>query len=348
MKLNEKIQNTLGIILALVFFIGCFSATFFLTSFIYVNIGQSPSDLLVQIINSLLSLFMAAIIIKVAQRFDRNTAGLFDSIINAQKKIAGGDFNVNLDKNTEEMGPFGELVESVNDMASELSKIEKMRQEFISNVSHEIQSPLTSIRGFTQALRNDNISLENKLHYLDIIEAESTRLSKLSENLLKLASLEADTIKFEPKVYRLDKQVRSIILSCEPQWSDKDINMNVSMEEIEIKADEDMMNQVFINLINNSIKFTAEGGSISIDLHRQNGKIEFIISDTGIGISEKDLSHVFERFFKADKSRNSYVKGSGLGLSIVKKTLDMHRGTIDVQSKLGEGTTFTVSLPDVL
>lgn len=348
MKLNEKIQNTLGILLALVLFIGCFSAVFFLTSFIYVNIGQSPSDLLIQIINSLLSLFMAAIIIKVAQCFDRNTAGLFDSIINAQKKIAGGDFNVNLDKNTEEMGPFGELVESVNDMASELSKIEKMRQEFISNVSHEIQSPLTSIRGFTQALRNDNISLENKLHYLDIIEAESTRLSKLSDNLLKLASLEADTIKFEPRVYRLDKQVRSIILSCEPQWSDKDINMNVSMEEIEIKADEDMMNQVFINLIRNSIKFTAEGGNISIDLHRQNGTIEFIISDTGIGIAEEDISHVFERFFKADKSRNSSIKGSGLGLSIVKKIVDMHHGTINVQSKLGEGTAFTVSLPDVL
>lgn len=348
MKLNEKIQNTLGILLALVLFIGCFSAVFFLTSFIYVNIGQSPSDLLIQIINSLLSLFMAAIIIKVAQRFDRNTAGLFDSIINAQKKIAGGDFNVNLDKNTEGMGPFGELVESVNDMASELSKIEKMRQEFISNVSHEIQSPLTSIRGFTQALRNDNISLENKLHYLDIIEAESTRLSKLSDNLLKLASLEADTIKFEPRVYRLDKQVRSIILSCEPQWSDKDINMNVSMEEIEIKADEDMMNQVFINLVRNSIKFTAEGGNISIDLHRQNGTIEFIISDTGIGIAEEDISHVFERFFKADKSRNSSIKGSGLGLSIVKKIVDMHHGTINVQSKLGEGTAFTVSLPDVL
>lgn len=348
MKLNEKIQNTLGILLALVLFIGCFSAVFFLTSFIYVNIGQSPSDLLVQIINSLLSLFMAAIIIKVAQRFDRNTAGLFDSIINAQKKIAGGDFNINLDKNIEGMGPFGELVESVNDMASELSKIEKMRQEFISNVSHEIQSPLTSIRGFTQALRNDNISLENKLHYLDIIEAESTRLSKLSDNLLKLASLEADTIKFEPRVYRLDKQVRSIILSCEPQWSDKDINMNVSMEEIEIKADEDMMNQVFINLVRNSIKFTAEGGNISIDLHRQNGTIEFIISDTGIGIAEEDISHVFERFFKADKSRNSSIKGSGLGLSIVKKIVDMHHGTINVQSKLGEGTAFTVSLPDVL
>ncbi len=348
MKLNEKIQNTLGILLALVLFIGCFSAVFFLTSFIYVNIGQSPSDLLIQIINSLLSLFMAAIIIKVAQRFDRNTAGLFDSIINAQKKIAGGDFNINLDKNIEGMGPFDELVESVNDMASELSKIEKMRQEFISNVSHEIQSPLTSIRGFTQALRNDNISLENKLHYLDIIEAESTRLSKLSDNLLKLASLEADTIKFEPRVYRLDKQVRSIILSCEPQWSDKDINMNVSMEEIEIKADEDMMNQVFINLVRNSIKFTAEGGNISIDLHRQNGTIEFIISDTGIGIAEEDISHVFERFFKADKSRNSSIKGSGLGLSIVKKIVDMHHGTINVQSKLGEGTAFTVSLPDVL
>lgn len=345
MKMNEMVQNIFGIILALILLIGCFSAAFFLTSFIYFNMGLSPSPLLNQIVNSLIGLIIASIIIKVLGRFDKHTTGLFDSVISAQKKIGEGDFNISMDKSPERYGPFGELVESVSSMASELSKLEKMRQEFISNVSHEIQSPLTSIRGFAQALRNNNLSPENRLHYLNIIEAESMRLSKLSDNLLKLASLEADTIKFEPRVYRLDKQLRSIVLACEPQWSAKNINMDISLEEIEIKADEDMMSQAWINLINNSIKFTSEGGRVRIDLHHQGDKIEFKISDTGIGISKEDQTHIFERFFKGDKSRNSYIKGNGLGLSIVKKIIDMHHGTIDVESKLGTGTIFTVALP---
>jgi two-component system phosphate regulon sensor histidine kinase PhoR len=348
MKIKEMVQNVLGMILVLILLLGCFTAAFFLTSFIYTNIGQSPSALLAQIINSLLGLIMASIIVKVGGRFDKQTIGLFDSIIKAQKKIAGGDFNVSMDKNTEGLGPFGELVESVNDMALELSKMEKMRQEFISNVSHEIQSPLTSILGFAQALRKNKLSTEDRLHYLNIIEAESMRLSKLSDNLLSLASLEAGTIKLEPSTYRLGKQLRSIVLACETQWTDKNILMDVSLEEVEINADEEMMSQVWINLIHNSIKFTLDGGSVRVDLHKQGDKIQFKISDTGIGIAEEDLSHVFERFYKADKSRKPSIKGNGLGLSIVKKIVDMHQGTIDVQSKLGVGTTFTVTLSSEL
>lgn len=348
MKIKEIVQNVFGISLVLILLIGCFSAAFFLTSFIYTTIGRSPTELLVQIINSLLGLILASIIIKIIALFDQHNTGLFATVIEAQKKIAGGDFNVSMDKNAEGNGPFVELVESINIMALELSKMEKMRQEFISNVSHEIQSPLTSIRGFAQALRNNKLSTENKLHYLNIIEAESMRLSKLSDNLLRLASLEADTIKFEPRAYRLDKQLRSIVLACEPHWSDNNIIMDISLEEIEIKADEDMMSQVWINLIHNSIKFTSEGGSVSVDLHKLGDIIEFKISDTGIGIAEEDQSHVFERFYKADKSRKRSNKGSGLGLSITKKIVNMHHGTISIQSKLGAGTTFTVSLPSGL
>jgi signal transduction histidine kinase len=277
--------------------------------------------------------------------FDEHKSGIFDSVIMAQKKIAKGDYNVNLNNNIEGLGPYTELVDSVNYMALELSKMEKMRQEFISNVSHEIQSPLTSIRGFAEALRNDKLSSQSRLHYLNIIEAESMRLSKLSDNLLRLASLESDTIKFEPKTYRLDKQLRRIILTCEPQWLDKNINMDVFLEEIEIMADEDMMDQVFINLINNSIKFTPEGGSVLVDLHKKNDLIEFKITDTGLGIADEDQNHIFERFFKGDKSRGPLIKGNGLGLSIVKGIIDVHHGTINVQSKLGKGTIFAISLP---
>ena len=121
--------------------------------------------------------------------------------------------------------------------------------------------------------------------------------------------------------------------------------MDVSLEEVEIAADQDLLSQVWLNLINNSIKFSSQGGKVHIDLRRSDGRIEFSISDTGIGISEEDQAHIFERFYKADKSRTRVIEGSGLGLSIVKKIVVMHKGTIEVESKPGEGATFTVLLP---
>ncbi|WP_037463954.1 sensor histidine kinase [Shimazuella kribbensis] len=341
-----SVQNIAGIMIVLILFIGCLTAAFFLTSFLYTTIEIFPSALVVQVINSLLGLMIGAILIKIAARFDRPTKGLFDSIIHAQKKISSGNYEVELDTNGKELGPFGELVESVNQMAIELSKMEKMRKEFIANVSHEIQSPLTSIHGFAQTLRNSQLSPENRIHYLDIIESESVRLSKMSDSLLRLASLEADTMKFEPEIYRLDKQLRSIILACEPQWSDKNMNMDIMLEELEIRADKDMMGQIWINLIHNSIKFTPKGGNMSIAIRQDGEDIVGVISDTGIGISQEDQIYIFERFFKTDRSRKPANQGSGLGLSIVKKMVDMHKGKITVESKLGLGSTFTVTLPN--
>lgn len=270
---------------------------------------------------------------------------LFGSVIRVLESIARGDFNVRLDDKFKEDESFGKLVKSVNNMASDLDQMEKMRQEFISNVSHEIQSPLASIRGFAQVLQNDELSPEERKHYLSIIETESNRLSKLSDSLLKLAILESESMRFEPKPYRLDKQLRNLILACEPQWREKRINMEAFLDEVTITADEDMMSQVWINLIYNSIKFTPEGGCVRVDLNQQGKTIVCKISDTGIGIPEEDQKHIFERFYKADKSRERSKKGSGLGLSIAKKIIEMHYGNISVKSKLGTGTTFTVSLP---
>ncbi len=237
------------------------------------------------------------------------------------------------------------LTESVNKMASELDQMESMRQEFISNVSHEIQSPLTSIRGFAQALENDTLTAEERHHYLSIIESESTRLSRITEDLLKLATLESDQVHMEPKCYRLDKQIRSLILACEPQWRAKGIHLDVSLEELEITADEDLLSQVWNNLIHNGIKFTPQAGSVKVALSSRGDQAEFRISDTGIGISVDDQDRIFERFYKADRSRTHVNGGSGLGLSIAKKIIEMHNGTIEVASKVGTGTTFIVALP---
>jgi two-component system, OmpR family, phosphate regulon sensor histidine kinase PhoR len=333
----------------LALFSGVLAGTYWLTSFVFQHPGQQFSALLFQIVNSVLALVLLFLLIGAASfifhgRSPRD-AGPFGQIIEAMGRIAKGDFDVRLGDGLRDDRVMGGLVESVNQMALELGQMEEMRQEFISNVSHEIQSPLTSIRGFAVALQSDDLSPEERAHYVGIIETESTRLSRLTDDLLKLASLESRQAKFEPKTYRLDKQIRNLVLACEPQWAGKGLEMDVSLEEASVTGDEDLLSQVWINLIHNGIKFTPGGGCISVGLRQDDGLVKVEVRDTGVGISEEDQARVFERFYKADKSRDRSKGGSGLGLSIARRIVEMHGGTIGLESRGGEGTTFRVSLP---
>ncbi len=351
--MRRKRQRLVGVawlLFVLLFVSGMIAIAFFLTGYLYQKLHWYPSLLLIQIINTLLGLFFAGILIGMVSKLARARgwipeANLFASILDALERIARGDFSVRVTDEFKDNPMVSKLTESVNKMASELDQMESMRQEFISNVSHEIQSPLTSIRGFAQALENDTLTAEERHHYLSIIESESTRLSRITEDLLKLATLESDQVHMEPKCYRLDKQIRSLILACEPQWRAKGIHLDVSLEELEITADEDLLSQVWNNLIHNGIKFTPQAGSVKVALSPRGDQAEFRISDTGIGISVDDQDRIFERFYKADRSRTHVNGGSGLGLSIAKKIIEMHNGTIEVASKVGTGTTFIVALP---
>lgn len=329
----------------------CWSASFFITDFIYSYLNIRLNQFLTQLINSLFGFFIFGCGISIVTRSFRqknNHIEFFRSITDAMKQIATGDYNVNLSKisgHDNPGDPFGEIIDNINYMANELGEMEQMRQEFVSNVSHEIQSPLTSISGFARALQNDKLDHDERLHYLSIIETESQRLSKISDNLLKLTYLESEHHLFEPKRYRLDKQLKNIVLSCEPQWMAKNIEMRLSFEEVEITADKELLDQVWMNLLNNAIKFTPNEGIINLSVYHRNEALIVEITDTGIGISEEEQLHLFERFYKADKARIRNTSGSGLGLSIVKKIIEMHNGTIHVQSRPGEGTKFIVSLP---
>lgn len=333
----------------LTFIAGAFSASFFLTAYLFDLTNFFPPALLVQILNSVLGLMLAGLVAGsiskvVAARGWQPERTVFKPILDALERISKGDFSVRLESSSEDNRMVNALTSSVNKMALELEQMENLRQEFISNVSHEIQSPLTSIRGSAQALQNDSLSAAERHHYLAIIEAESTRLSRITEGLLKLAALDAEEAVVAPKPYRLDRQIRELILACEPQWAAKDLEMNVNLEAVEITADEDLLSQVWTNLLNNSIKFTPQGGQVRVDLRRLVGKIEFQICDTGIGISPEDQTRIFERFYKADPARTRANGSCGLGLAIAKKIVDMHRGEITVASSPGSGTTFTVRL----
>ncbi|QHW34900.1 HAMP domain-containing histidine kinase [Paenibacillus rhizovicinus] len=269
--------------------------------------------------------------------------------ISAIRRMSKGDFTVTIDKAEQMPGHYGELATSINDMAVELNQMEQMRQAFISNVSHEIQSPLTSIRGFARALQQDGLDDQQRNHYAGIIETESVRLSKLSDNLMKLTTLEADQQQIHPKPFRLDQQVRAMILACEPIWTEKNILMDINLDErVMLNGDEELLSQVWMNILTNSLKFTDEGGTLSVEVKPTPEGASVCISDNGIGIAEEDLPHIFERFFKADKARSRREKGSGsgLGLSIVKVIVDLHGGKVTASSTPGVGTTFTVTLPN--
>lgn len=346
-SLRRKVRITLTIAGVLASLTLSFILAFFITSYFYRILNYQPRSLVDQLITSGLGiLIMTAVGLTIGRFAHSRQMAFWQSLIDAIRQMAKGDFNVNVPIHSSmEDEPFHELVHSINYMAEELGQLEQMRQEFISNVSHEIQSPLTSITGFVQALKNEGLQRDKQLHYLDIIETESSRLSKLSDNLLKLASLDSNQHPFHRELYRLDTQLRDVILLVEPQWVDKDLQMDVSLEKIEIEAVSDLLSQVWLNLVANAIKFTPERGSVRVELQAQEGFAVIRVSDTGIGIAAADQERIFERFYKADKSRNRAIGGSGLGLAIAKKIVDMHLGEIEVESNIGEGTTFTVRLP---
>lgn len=262
----------------------------------------------------------------------------------ATKQMARGDFDVELNLNRKD--ELGILALNFDHMVRKLKQIEQMRQDFVSNVSHEMQSPLTSITGFAKALRDGVIPGENRERYLDIIAGESERLSRLSDNLLHLASLESEHHPFEATTFALDEQIRQAAVALEPHWSGKRIAIDLDLPEVYITADPDQLNQVWLNLLGNAIKFTPEGGKVSICLRSTTSGIEVMVADTGIGISPDQVNHIFERFYKADRSRNRSSKGSGLGLAIVRKIVELHEGRIFiVRSSPGKGTVLKVVFP---
>lgn len=261
----------------------------------------------------------------------------------ATKRIAAGDFNVKL--NIKQTTEIGTLARSFEEMMHDLQQLEQMRREFVTNVSHEVQSPLTSISGYASALKQVNLTDDERSRYLDIIIAEARRMSKMSDSLLKLSLLESQSQQLRPTTLRLDEQIRRVIVALQPQWSGRNIHFELDLDNVKIMADHDQLNQVWTNILGNSIKFSKDGGMITVSMEQDIRSVTVRISDTGIGIALEDQKRIFERFFKADRSHSRKYDGSGMGLAIVKQIVSLHQGDIRVESEPGQGTTFTITLP---
>ncbi len=272
---------------------------------------------------------------------------MVEQLNDAFARISRGDFSVQVPAEAAEHvaeNPFRSLVENVNAMAESLARLEELRRQFVADVSHEFQSPLTSILGFAQALKSE-LPPELRYRYLSIIETEARRLSRLSENLLRLNSLEDRDGPPDPAPFRLDVQIRKVLVAMEPQWTAKDLRLEADLEEAAVTGNEELWAHVWTNLVQNAVKFTPRGGRLCIRLRINPLTVE--IEDSGIGLTPEQGERVFERFYKADTSRTSEENsGSGLGLALVQRIVSLHGAQVTVRSPgLGQGTTFIVGFP---
>lgn len=259
--------------------------------------------------------------------------------LNALQKVAEGDFSVQI----EDSAVFANLniAKNFNYMVSQLNSVETLRESFVSDFSHEFKTPIVSIAGFAKLLKDPTLTAEQRNEYLDVIIDESNRLVELSESVLLLNRLESQQITKEK--YQLDEQMRQCVLMFEQQCANKGVELNVDLQDnVVINSNYKLLSQVIVNLLSNAVKFTESGGTITVGCKTKGLNVLITVADTGCGMDEETKSNIFNKFFQGDTSHTT--PGNGLGLSIVKKIVDMLGGTIFVDSKLGEGSKFTISL----
>ncbi|TYS89585.1 cell wall metabolism sensor histidine kinase WalK [Rossellomorea aquimaris] len=309
--------------------------------FMRPNVKQQFNE--IHILLSVLLLFTILLSMLIVFFSTRYLVKPIRELTNATKKIAGGEYSIQLNESRKD--EIGTLARSFTSMSRQLMQVENMRQEFVSNVSHEIQTPLSSMKGYANLLLSPSLSEEDREHYLKVIESESNRLSKLSKQLLTLASLDKDNGLIQHEPINVTQLLHGLMKQTRWLWEKKDLAVSIVADDVTYNGHEELLYQAFENLLANSIKYTPPGGEINLFLHKHQRGFKFIIQDSGIGIPPEHQVKIFQRFYKADPSRSKEKDSSGLGLSIVKKIITLHQGEIHVESRTNKGTTFTVTLP---
>ncbi len=288
----------------------------------------------------MMSLIIGGIFIFVATRIVvKPIAKLSD----AAKQVANGNFESLIITKPSGHDEISELTDNFNLMISELAKNEYLHKDFVSNVSHEFKTPLASIQGYAELLAMPNLSEEKRLEYATVITRQTKRLAKLSTDMLRLSELENEHILAKKETFSLDEQLRDALLLLQNEWEQKALELDIQLEPTQITGDRALIYQIWVNLIGNAIRYTTPHGILAITLQTIAGKHCVTITDTGIGMSSEQQARIFERFYRADESRNT--GGTGLGLPIVKRIVELHQGEIKVDSILEQGTTITIILP---
>lgn len=263
-----------------------------------------------------------------------------DSIIGGLSALSEGDYSVRV--NLGKSGSKKELSDKFNSLAEQLENTTILRADFINNFSHEFKTPIVSMKGLLDLLKRSDLSATKRKQYLNIIEDELDRLSIMATNILKLSKIENENLLTNVTKYNLSEQLRECILLFEKRWEKKNLGLSLEFDEFFISANEDLLKEVWINLIDNAIKFSPDNGVIGVDIAKKGNYLEVSVTNGGDRIEEGDLDKLFNKFFS--KTTVSKAGGNGIGLYIVKHIVDLHKGTITVMSD-AEKTTFTVVLP---
>jgi len=267
-----------------------------------------------------------------------------EQILKATERIAANDFNVKLVPlhTYYKYDDYDAIMENINKMTEELSKSEILKTEFISNVSHEIKTPLAVIKNYAKALRDESLDENQKKKYLETLINASQKLSTLVTNILKLNKLEHQTITPQKESINIGELLRENIIQFEDLFDKKEITLSCDIDDIQLLIEPSNLEIIYNNLISNAIKFTKNKGNIEISLKCVDEIIEFKVKDNGIGISKEVGARIFEKFYQADSSHSS--EGNGLGLALVKRVIDIIGGEIKVESEEGKGSIFSVSI----
>ena len=349
-KIKERTSRTsLTIVLAVFVFIILLSAIGLATVTLVILeaagvLADAQGDLdlgTVILVMTLVSLVIGGVMAFFSSRLPLKP---INNLINKLNRLAAGDFKARLEFGSilSSHSAFKEISDSFNTMAEELENTEMLRNDFINHFSHEFKTPIVSITGFAKLLSKGNLTEEQKATYIHAIEEESVRLSYMATNVLNLTKVENQTNLTNVSTFNLSEQIRSAVLLLEMKWAEKNLELQLDFEEYTIEANEELLKQVWINLMDNAVKFTPRCGTVALELLDMGDSLRFQISNTGSDIPIEKQAKIFHKFYQADESHAT--GGNGVGLAIVKRIVDLHQGVVEVQSG-GGITTFTVTLP---
>lgn len=275
----------------------------------------------------------------VASFIDRAPLRALNKTIDGINKLARGSYETRLQ--VSEIPALGELAESFNTLAAELQNTEMLRSDFVNNFSHEFKTPIVSIQGFAKLLQKGNLSPEEQREYLDIIVTESGHLADMATNVLSLTKVENQEILTNITAFNLSEQLRNCVLLLEKKWTAKNLDMIIDLEEYTIRACEELLKEVWINLLDNAIKFSPQGGEVMVQIQPGQGTLTVSITNYGPDIPPEDQKRIFNKFYQGDTSHSG--EGTGVGLAVAKRVIDLHQGSIHVSSGGGK-TVFSATL----
>ncbi len=333
-KLSVKILITIFVVLGL--------STIFpriilqtLVNFPQQEIFQSPFFLIGMLITAGISLSLFGLAIKYMIINRIRTLSV------ATKQVAHGNFDIHIaSKGKDELSS---LTNDFNQMVQELKANEYLNKEFVRNFSHEFKTPISAIKGYAELIESGNLTPEEIVEYSAIIAIESARLSNLSKNMLQLSILDSTSIVKTDQEFNVSEQIRSVIQMLQLSWEQKNLELNLDIEEVHLLSNKELTYQIWKNLIENAINYSENNQKLDIEVKSEGREVVFVITNYGIGISKEEQNHIFELFYVIEKSRHQ--TSSGIGLSITKRIIDKLKGNIEVSSKEDEFTTFKVKLP---